>query len=375
MSGACDTCARRAWLLGHLAGRLEIRRGDRGAIREVLALGDEQLIDALGGRDRARLIAEWETVDPTRLHAAWSALGCTAICAHDPRYPAGLGDLTDPPAVLFALGDASLVDALLSPGAAGDPCHQVAVVGARRASPDGQATARALARGLSAAGVTVVSGMALGIDSAAHEGALESGARTVAVLACGPEYAYPPRRRPLHRRLVEQALVVSELPPGTTPYRWAFPARNRIIAALAEMTVIVEAAERSGSLITAEIAMDLGRDVGAAPGAPAAWHSAGANALLRDGARVVRHALDVIDDVVGVLPCEARLTRRVLPPPADLAPELRDLLEAIDGGADTVARNAAAPAQAGVVLGRLTELELLGLVERRPGGRYVRVAL
>ncbi len=157
--------------------------------------------------------------------------------------------------------------------------------------------------------MTVVSGMALGIDSAAHEGALEGGARTVAVLACGPEYAYPPRRRPLHGALVEQALVISELPPGTTPYRWAFPARNRIIAALAEMTVVVEAAERSGSLITAEIALDLGREVGAVPGAPAAWHSAGANALLRDGARVVRSALDVIDDVVGVLPRVPRVRR------------------------------------------------------------------
>ncbi len=375
MTGACDVCARRAWLLGHLAGRLEIRRGDRGAIREVLALGDEQLIDALGGRDRARLTTEWEAADPDRLRTAWSAIACTAICAHDARYPAGLRDLTDPPAVLFVLGEPPRVDALLGSGAPGDPRHQVAVVGARRASPDGQATARALGRGLSASGVTVVSGMALGIDSAAHEGALESAARTVAVLACGPEYAYPPRRRQLHRRLVEQALVVSELPPGTTPYRWAFPARNRIIAALAEMTVIVEAAERSGSLITAEIAMDLGREVGASPGAPAAWHSAGTNALLRDGARIVRHALDVIDDVVGVLPQGVPPARRVLPPPADLAPELRELLAAIDRGADTVVGNASSPAQAGAVLGRLTELELLGLVERRPGGRYVRVAL
>ncbi|HEY5144315.1 MAG TPA: DNA-processing protein DprA [Solirubrobacteraceae bacterium] len=375
MNRACDDCARRGWLLGYLAGRLEIRRADRGAIREVLALGDEQLIEALGGRDRARVTLAWEEADPARLRAAWDAVGCVAICAHDARYPAGLRDLSDPPAVLFVLGDPLRLDALLGAARERGGRHQVAVVGARRASLDGQATARALGRGLSVAGITVVSGMALGIDSAAHEGALEGGGRTVAVLACGPEYAYPPRRRSLHRRLVEEALVVSELPPGTTPYRWAFPARNRIIAALAEMTVLVEAAERSGSLITAEIAMDLGREVGAAPGAPTAWHSTGTNALLRDGARVVRHALDVLDDVIGVLPVGAPNPRRVLPAPVGLAPELHELLTAIDGGADTVAGNAASPAQARAVLGRLTELELLGLVERRPGGRYVRVTL
>ncbi len=204
MTGACDVCARRAWLLGRLAGHLEIRRADRGAIRQVLALSDERLIEALGGRDRARLTIEFEQADPSALRAAWSASGCTAICRHDERYPPGLHDLTDPPTVLFALGDPARVGGLLGSGGTGDRLHQVAVVGARRASADGQATARALGRGLSAAGVTVVSGMALGIDSAAHEGALEAGARTAAVLACGPEHAYPPRRRPLHRRLVER---------------------------------------------------------------------------------------------------------------------------------------------------------------------------
>jgi len=369
-ASACDSCARRAWLIGQLAGRLEVQRGDRGAIREVLALADDRLIDALGGRDRAQIAATYAACEPDRLRAGWEADGCAAICVHDDRFPAGLRDLSDPPAVLFALGPRGRLSALL--GGADRRGHAVAIVGARRASRDGIAAASALGRGLSAAGVTVVSGMALGIDSAAHDGALEAGARTVAVLACGPERAYPPRRRPLHQRLVREALVVSELPPGTTPWRWAFPARNRIIAALSEMTVIVEAAERSGSLITAEIAMDLGREVGAVPGPPSAWHSAGTNALLREGARVVRHALDVVDDVVGVFQHAPGAPAAVGVPPG-LARDLLELLAAVERGADTVTANAASPGEAGAVLARLTELELLGLVERRAGGRYVRV--
>jgi DNA processing protein len=373
VSGSCDACTARAWLVGRLAGHLEIRRGDRGAIREVLALGDERLIKALGGGDQARLRREWDGVDPAALRQHWALSGCTAICRHDARYPPGLHDLNDAPTTLFARGPLERLAALLGSAGATDPGHRVAVVGSRRATTDGAATARALGRGLSAAGICVVSGMALGIDSAAHEGALEAGAQTVAVLACGPERAYPAARRALHRRIAERALVLSELPPGTGPYRWAFPARNRIIAALAEMTVIVEAAERSGSLITAEIALDLGRDVGAVPGSPSAWHSAGANALLRDGARVVRHTLDVVDDVVGVLPGSAGAPGARSDPPG-LSPSLARLLAAIDRGADTVVRNAATPDEAAAVLAGFTELELLGLVQRRSGGRYARVA-
>lgn len=373
---ACDACARRSWLVGRLATRLEVCRGDRGAVREVLALSDERLIAALGGSEREEIATEWAALHVDAVRAGWRAAGTTAICLHDARYPRRLHDLTDAPAALHVLGEPSRLERLLGDhvGDGPNPVHGVAIVGARKASRDGLETARALGRGLSAAGVTVISGMALGIDSAAHEGALEGGGRTVAVLACGPERAYPARRRPLHASLAERALVVAELPPGTAPFRWAFPARNRIIAALAEMTVIVEAAERSGSLITAEIAMDLGREVGAAPGPPTAWHSAGANALLRDGARVIRHAPDVLDDVVGVGmgSCGAGGQFEPAPMPEGLAPPLRELLGSIDRGQDTVAANAASPGRATEVLAALTELELLGLVERRPGGRYAR---
>jgi DNA processing protein len=363
----CPDCARRSWLVARLAGHLERHRAERRAIREVLALSDERLIAALGGALRGEITREWRAVPATALARRWtSAEDRDAVCRHDAAYPTALHDLPDPPAVLHLHGDrpAAALARLLGAGA-----RAVAIVGARRASADGREVARLLGRGLSAAGVTVVSGMALGIDAAAHEGALEAGGATVAVLACGPERPYPPSRRRLHERLADGALVVSELPPGTPPYRWAFPARNRIIAALSAMTVVVEAAERSGSLITAEIAADLGRDVGAAPGSPQSWHSAGANALLRDGARVVRGPRDVLDDVLGTDAVHPAGAPDAL---AGLEPRLRDLLAAIDRGADTVGHHAADPAGARLVLADLTELELLGLVERRPGGRYAR---
>ncbi len=364
--GACDRCLRRSWLVAHLAAYLERLRADRGRIREVLALPDERLIGALAGRHGDAVADEWRALDVAALRRSWRAAGVTSICRHEPEYPSGLHDLGDPPAVLHVAGDAARLARLL----ASDGRPAVAVVGARRATADGRATARALGRGLSAAGVTVVSGMAMGIDAAVHEGALEGGAATVAVLACGPEHAYPASRAPLHAELVGRALVVAELPPGTAPFRWAFPARNRIIAALAEMTIVIEAAERSGSLITAEIAMDLGREVGATPGAPSAWHSAGANALLRDGARFVRDATDVLDDVLGA--GEADVARAAEFAAAGLSPEQRRILEDLDRGCDTPGALAAARRDVGTVLAALTELELLGHVVRHPGGRYAR---
>lgn len=366
---ACDDCLRRSWLIARLAGHLELRRADRSAIREVLALTDLQLIDALAGRRRADLLRAWRDFDAAASRRSWRSTGAGALCRHARRYPRALLDLSDPPSVLYIQGAEDRLDELLGPdGARGDV---VAIVGARKASPDGCDIARALARGLSAVGVPVVSGMALGIDGAAHEGALAGGGRTVAVLACGPERAYPPSRTRLHAQLVERALVVAELPPGTAPHRWAFPARNRIIAALARMAVIVEAAERSGSLITAEIAMDLGREVGAVPGSPLAWRSTGANALLRDGAHPVRDVADVLDDLFGIghnrTESESGTAFAV-----DLEPELGALLASIDGGRDTVDANAATPEEVRQVLARLTRLELLGLVERRSGGHYAR---
>src|SRR3954452_12040918 len=373
---ACGACLRRAWLIARLAGHLELARrdgrGSVGRLREVLALGDEQLLATLAGPAERAIAAEHRAVDADELRRAAAAVGVALVCRHDESYPARLADLDDAPAVLHVAGDLAALDRLVGgPLGAGPPA--VAVVGTRRASPEALEIARALGRDIAAAGVTVVSGMALGVDSAAHAGALEAGGPTLAVLGGGAEGATPSRCRDVYRALVERHAVVSELPPAFRPHRWCFPARNRIIAALSAMTVVVEAADRSGSLITAEFAADLGRDIGAVPGSPLAWGSVGTNELLRDGALIVRDAADVLDAVLGpghrgnARRDGAALTRRF----AGLEPRLVTLLEAVGSGRDTVAALCAVPADANDVVLGLTELELLGALRRSPGGRYV----
>ena len=376
---ACGPCLRRTWLLGRLAGHIEVARRDvpaqaGGRLRELLALPDAELLHALAGPDRAAIEEERAALDLGVLRAACDRAGLSAICRHDPAYPARLRDLDDAPAVVHNRSAAAGRLSALAGGSLRAGPRAVAVVGTRRASADALEVARSLGRGLAAAGVTVVSGMALGVDSAAHAGALEAGGRTVAVLAGGADVPYPASKRALHARVAELGCVVSELPPGLGPHRWAFPARNRLIAALAHMTVVVEAAERSGSLITAEFAADLGREVGAVPGPVTTWRSAGTNALLRDGATLVRDARDVLDAVLGVedgRPAAQSLAASARPP---LEPRLQRLLDAVDGGRDTVAALARHPAEVAEIVAGLTELELLGALRRVAGGRYVRRA-
>ncbi len=365
---ACDACVRRSWLVARLAGHLERRRAERAVIRGVLALPDEGLIAALAGSRAASVRAEWRQVSPAALLARWSLCGSHAVCRCDTRYPSVLFDLPDPPSVLHLLGDVGRADELLC--ADDRPSACVALVGARRSSVEAAEVAREIGRGCCAAGLTVVSGMALGIDAAAHEGALDATGATIAVLACGPERAYPASKRRLHAEIAARGLVLSELPPGTGPYRWAFPARNRIIAALAGMTVVVEAAERSGSLITAEIALELGRGVGAVPGPVTSWRSSGANALLRDGAQVVRDARDVLDDLCGAGGEAGGASQQLGLDLGGLEPHLRDALVAVDRGADSLAAQAPTAAAVPAALEALAELELLGLVSRTPEGRY-----
>jgi DNA processing protein len=361
-SDACAECLARTWLIARLAGAIEIARHEKRRLREILALPEEKLIAGLGGPRASAIAAEFEALDVDALREAVDHAGLEAICRHDPAYPARLGDLDDAPAVLFVLGGAQRL-AELTGSAAEDGPRAVAVVGTRRASPDGLEIARGLGRGLSAAGVTVVSGMALGVDSAAHAGALEGGARTVAVLAGGADVPYPPSKARLHHLIAERACVIGELPPGFIALRWCFPARNRIIAALGHMTVVVEAARRSGSLITAEIAADLGREVGAVPGPVTAWRAAGTNALIRDGATLIRDARDALDAAVGVDRHDA--------PMLDVEPRLREVLRAVADGCDTLAALTRARADVAPTLAALTELELLGHLRRVAGGRYV----
>jgi DNA processing protein len=360
----CDACLRRTALVARLAPHVEHARRRHSNLRALLGLSDDDLIAALGGAGGAMIAREHGRFDPDRARELLVARQIEGVCRHDDRYPGRLLDEDDAPAVLHVAGVAERLVALSVLDA-----PAVAIVGARRAGTEGLQIAQGLGRGLAAAGVTVVSGMALGIDSAAHAGALEVGGPTIAVLASGADVAYPASKRGLHRALVRTQAVISEMPPGFTPFRWCFPARNRTIAGLASLTIVVEAAERSGSLITAELAQELGRAVGAVPGSVMSSRCTGSNALLRDGAIVVRDAQDALDEVLGVGAATALSTRD----PGALEPSLRGLVQRVEDGRDTISALAASPAEAQIALAGLAELEQLGFVRRVPGGRYVRV--
>lgn len=351
---ACDGCLRRTDLIAALAGRIEVEWLGRRGRPQLLALDDEELL-------------EWARVPEVReryrgfsaatARAAVAAAGLTALCRCEDGYPVELHDLPDPPAVLHVRGRLPV---------AGEDA--VVIVGARRATAYGTAVAHGLGRSLAAAGVTVVSGMALGVDSAAHAGALEASGRTVAVMACGADRSYPARKLALHRQIGATGAVVSELPPGSTPFRWAFPARNRTIAALGRATVVVEATERSGSLITADLAAEIGRPVAAVPGPVTSTRSAGTNLLLKTGAEVVCGAQDVLDLLFGA-------GARAAPSRADqedLPPDLRRLLVAVRDGRGS-AGELAAGGDAFAVAAGLGELEMRGLLRRTTNGTYVAV--
>jgi DNA processing protein len=286
-----------------------------------------------------------------------------AIRRGDADYPEALETLADPPEAIHGVGDRDAVAGL-------DPDAAVTIVGSRRATPYGRRMAQELGRDLAFAGLTVISGMAYGIDEAAHTGALEGGGRTIAVLGGGPDVVYPASNAGLHRRILEAGAAISEHPPGTETTKWSFPARNRIMAALARMTIIVEAAEPSGSLITADHAMHLGRDLGAVPGQVGTRIAAGPHALIRDGAALIRGAEDVLDAMLGI-----GRTRALTAGPS-LEPGLREALESVERGASTpdavALATGIAPHDAAVALGRL---ELLGYVATDGSGAYSRTTL
>ncbi len=362
--GACDACLARAALLGRLAPYIErVATAEPGSrCSELLALDSERMARAVAGPEGPRLLDPPPDTDALRREL--DASGCWATCRHEPLYPAPLRDLGDEaPQALLGRGSPDVLEALRLDAT-------VTVVGARRASGYGNGVAEELARLLAGSGITVVSGLAYGIDSAAHRGALAGGGPTIAVLGSGPDRPYPRARASLYRRIVERGAVLSELPPGSSAFRWTFPARNRIMAALAGTTVVVEAAERSGSLITASMAQQLGRDLGAVPGPVNAWLSAGTNRLLFDGAAVIRDAQDVLDLAFGVG------RRSVELPGASLDPELSRVLELVETGHATCDSVAVAlevtPSQAATALARL---ELLGYAGSDATGRYTRSGL
>jgi DNA processing protein len=352
---ACPACVARSWLLARLGGNLE---RVRTRIDAVLALNDDELIAAVGGRDRAEIEREFLRLDIRPLLNMARDARVELICRCHPDYPSRLRDLGSPPALLHVAGGLGRLLELADE----DP---VAIVGARRASAYGLDVARSLGRGLGRAGLTVVSGMALGIDSAAHAGALEAPAPTVAVLPGPPDRPYPARGRRLHRRILAGGVAVSELPCGSAVRRWTFRARNRIIAALAATTVVVEAGERSGSLLTTRYARELGRPVGAVPGGITSPGAAGPNGLLAAGAYVVRGPQDVVDELFGAGVRMVAADSR----PA-LSGELRRVLDAVARGHDTTGAFGRAGIGVQEGLRALAELELAGYVARGAGGRW-----
>lgn len=361
---ACVECLRRSWLIGGLAPFIHKACEDRAGKRvpELLRLANEDLAEAMAPRQADRILSENCAVGEGPMRERLEQAGCWASCRHDGSFPDGLGDGADAPHALIGRGDGFPLSELALDGS-------VTVVGARRATGYGLEVARRLGGELAGSGLTVVSGMALGIDGAVHRGALERG-RTAAVLACGPERPYPPSHRRLYARLLESGLIISEMPPGTGVWRWAFPARNRIMAALSQMTVVVEAAERSGSLITAEMAGDAGREVGAVPGQVTVGPATGTNELIASGAALIRDGRDVLDRVAGV----GREIPAMFGP--DPGPAGTAVLAAVEGGHETVDAVAGfLGADAAETAADLARLEVLGYLRCSISGTWSRNGL
>jgi DNA processing protein len=352
---ACDKCLRRSYLTAFLATDVErLLPAGRPARAQPLEVGVETLIAALSPRRQADARAFLEGFDPRRTRRD---IATDAVCCHSDAFPDRLRDLRHPPAVLYATRLARV------------PADACAVIGSRRPSEYGRTMGYRIGRGLGAARVPVVSGLALGIDALAHRGCLDGGGLTIAVLASGVDVAYPRTNRALHGRIREDGAIVSEMPPRTRPYRWLFPARNRIMAALGQVTVVVEATERSGTLITADCAAEIGRDVAAVPGPVTSDAAAGTNGLIRAGAALVTGAQDVLDLLYGVgvreVPAE---------PQRALDPQDQRLLELVSRGAGIDELGDETGLGPGPVRAALARLELRGLIRRAASGSYVPAA-
>jgi DNA processing protein len=332
---------------------------DRGGLDALLATPEAELADRLSSRERARAVLAGPSDSVAERWAAGvEASGIRIVTAFDAEYPKALLEIADPPFLLFSVGR---LEKFRLPA--------VAIVGSRSGTRYGRDVAARLSRELSLAGVTIVSGFARGVDVAAHEAAREGPGGTVAVLGCGLDVDYPREHSRLKEAMAGTDLIVSEYPPGAEPRPQDFPIRNRIIAGIAAGVVVVEASRRSGSLITARLAADFGRDVFAVPGSVFSETSVGTHELLRDGAILCRGAEDVLAELfpaIGVAP--APLAPGV---PTALSPEAARLSAALERedalSAEELAQALDLPAA--TVLAALFELEGAGRVVAE-GGRY-----
>ena len=353
MAPACPRCLRRSWLLGALGGALDKVHGDHARLLDALALDDEQLIQAVGGRRRSELQAA---------HADFAADTLArrdrveAVCIHDRRFPDALRFAWGPRA-LHVAHSAARLDALTR-----QPI--VAIVGSPRASDYGLEVARSLAGNLAAVRVTVASSYEQGIDRAALIAAAQSDGATVCALAGGLAGG----GASAHERLTRRGCLVSELPCDTPARRWGALAGQRVIAGLASLTVVVEAQHNARELAPARLAARLERTVAAVPGRVTSPLAAGPNALLARGARVVRDAADALELLFGE---GGRGPADQAPRAPALQPRLRDMLARVSTGVDTLDQLVCEGAVLSEVLCTISELELMGLLVRGDGGRYV----
>ena len=352
---ACLTCLRHAWLLGTLSARLGYRAREPERVLQALALADEELIQALGGRHKQELFERHAQFERSQLPRT---KGVQRICHHDPLYPAALRGAHDAPRMLHVAGSLKRMRALLAQ-------PTVAIVGTRRTSDYGMEVAYGLARGMAASGITVVSGLAEGIAAAAHQGALRAGARTVTVMAGGVDVANPAIWRGLHRRITAEGCALAELPCGAVARGWCHIARARIVAALARIVIVVEAHEHPAELLHAHLAAATGTTVAAVPGRVSAPAARGPHQLLREGALLVRDPQDVLDALYGVGTHRAAVSRPTQ------GSRLQTVLDQVGAGNDTVAKLTVGDTPSSEVLIALAELELGGAVARGDGGRYV----
>ena len=286
--------------------------------------------------------------------------GCGWLTFADEAYPELLKEITDPPPVLYFRGDKRLLQT---------SC--VAMVGSRASSSYGNRTAFTLARNLAGSGITVVSGLALGIDAEAHRGALAANGKTIGVLGCGIDVVYPRQHTKLFKEIGECGVIISEYPPGTRPEGFRFPARNRIIAGLSKGVVVVEAARKSGSLITAQMALDYGREVYGIPGQVDSFKSEGVHGLLQQGAKLVQSEYDILEDIGAGEYSHAKMTSSVdsdaQPLPSKEARELLAVIEAYPLTREEVLH------KSGMDIGQFSEclllLELDGFIEILPGDK------
>lgn len=305
------------------------------------------------GRNEAAIDEEIEAAE---------AGGIQILTLVDEEYPGLLREIDDPPLALYVRGNPAI-----------DPAKAIAVVGTRRATRYGSLVAARLASQLALKGITVISGLAAGTDAAAHQGALDVGGHTLAVMGCGVDQVYPKRNQEIYDRIVETGTVLSEYPLGTRPAKWTFPQRNRIISGLSRGVVVVQAPERSGALITARLALEQGREVFAVPGNITNRTSAGTNQLLKDGAKLVATVDDILEEYPDLLrlktpPREA--TEEEESPLGEREQAVYDLisLEPVHVD-DIIGRADLSPTEASHIL---LLLQLEGLIEEVEGGRYIR---